>query len=374
MNKIVKILVVSFFLCGVVQNSSVHRQMLDLIESKENLKDMFKLWHYAIGRSYDLNSEVALQKYKVFKANMKFIKETNQKNLSYKLGLGPFTDLTWEEFKKDYLMITPELGGHNQISDDDSDEPLPKKINFDDIADDDSDEPLPKQNNDEDCDETDDWSYLYNGTVRNQGACGSCWAFAAIRALEGRCKQSNIDVDLSEQQLVDCEPRSFGCSGGHSFWAYDWIVKNGSASESSYPYTAGRGQREKRCRSGVQAEVTITGHVQKGNPYPRTKPNWSIWKKDVLPVLKDGPGVVYIEVKHGLEHYKQGDWLHPVCNQINHAVTAVHATNKYIKILNSWGQYWGEQGYGKIPLKWPGNLLACGAANFINQPQGCKKA
>ena len=64
--------------------------------------------------------------------------------------------------------------------------------------------------------------------VKNQGGCGSCWAFAANAATEHaywRHTSGNL-ADLSEQQLVDCDPRSHGCQGGWYFWAWDYLKQH----------------------------------------------------------------------------------------------------------------------------------------------------
>merc|ERR1712121_308218 len=76
--------------------------------------------------------------------------------------------------------------------------------------------------------------------VKDQGACGSCWAFGAVGALEGQTflKKGNLP-DLSEQQLVSCGKSSNGCYGGMSYRAYDYVHTNkGIDTEESYPYTA----------------------------------------------------------------------------------------------------------------------------------------
>lgn len=72
----------------------------DLLQNYENkpTKEVFKSWHYAYNRPYDLNSEEGLKRYRIFKDNLKYIKEENSKGHTYTLGLGPFTDVSVEEF------------------------------------------------------------------------------------------------------------------------------------------------------------------------------------------------------------------------------------------------------------------------------------
>ncbi len=74
---------------------------------------------------------------------------------------------------------------------------------------------------------------------QNMAACGSCWAFAAVGVFEALIKRSDgIEVDLSEQQLVNCVPETSGCGGGNGFYAHLYMVANGIVRESVYPYLA----------------------------------------------------------------------------------------------------------------------------------------
>lgn len=72
----------------------------DILKNYENkpTKEVFKAWHYAFEKEYDLNSEEGLKRYRIFKENINYIKKVNSEEESFKLGLGPFTDLTFEEF------------------------------------------------------------------------------------------------------------------------------------------------------------------------------------------------------------------------------------------------------------------------------------
>lgn len=90
-----------------------------------------------------------------------------------------------------------------------------------------------------------DWTKKYTrcAFVKDQGKCGSCWAFSTCGSIE--C-QSNIhlnkEFDLSEQQLVDCSYWNNGCNGGNFDFGFDYEQQNGGESEQSYPYTAKNGK------------------------------------------------------------------------------------------------------------------------------------
>lgn len=81
----------------------------------------------------------------------------------------------------------------------------------------------------------------WNTPVRDQGRCGSCWAFAAVASIEATIWLRNkTSVVLSPQQLVDCSGKygNEGCDGGIVGWAYDYIWDKGSVMEKSYLYSA----------------------------------------------------------------------------------------------------------------------------------------
>ena len=84
-----------------------------------------------------------------------------------------------------------------------------------------------------------DWSWA--SAVKNQGQCGSCWAFSATGVMESWAKlKQSTTVSLSEQQLVDCSGRygNQGCKGGYPTNALKYVIANGIASESQYRYTS----------------------------------------------------------------------------------------------------------------------------------------
>lgn len=88
----------------------------------------------------------------------------------------------------------------------------------------------------------------YTTTVKNQGGCGSCWAFSAVAALESaNLIQKNLYVDLSQQQLVDCSSGygNAGCNGGWPSSAMNYIIAKKIATEAKYPYAA----RTQRCKT-----------------------------------------------------------------------------------------------------------------------------
>ena len=101
-------------------------------------------------------------------------------------------------------------------------------------------------------------------SVKDQGSCGSCWAFAVIALVEASHNiQKGNAYNLSEQNLVDCDSGSSGCSGGYTPDAAKYVKNNGVHSESNYAYTG----TDDRCKSprGTKRYVSKVTRVLKKN-------------------------------------------------------------------------------------------------------------
>ncbi|XP_057381602.1 procathepsin L-like [Daphnia carinata] len=179
--------------------------------------------------------------------------------------------------------------------------------------------------------------------IKNQGACGSCWAFAATTPLEfAKCKKDKTSIILSEQQLVDCDRSSSnnGCNGGFysTAWKY-YMAVGGVAKQFLYPY-AGANNTCKFTTSMVAAKVSSYTNIQAKNV---TAMQLAIQKNDPVPVA--------ISVTSSFQFYSSGVYKDAACNNIgvNHAVAAVgwgvHNGINYWIIRNSWGPRWGQKGY-----------------------------
>ncbi|XP_039475793.1 cathepsin K [Oreochromis aureus] len=200
-------------------------------------------------------------------------------------------------------------------------------------------------------------------SVKNQGSCGSCWAFSSAGALEGQlAKQTGQLVDLSPQNLVDCVTENDGCGGGYMTNAFQYVNENGGIdSEAAYPYVG----QDQSCRynaSGMAAQCKGYKEIPVGNE-----------RALAVALYKVGPVSVGIDAQQSsFQFYKHGVYYDPNCNKddVNHAVLAVgYGVNtkgkKYWIVKNSWGEEWGNKGY-ILMARNRGNL--CGITNLASYP------
>jgi len=270
-------------------------------------------WKNHFGMTF--NGEEDAARSAAFAANIAIIEEENAKDAGYTLGVNQFTHLTNDEFRAQY---TGAKGGSVVNSDDAHLGELEIGERATSV----------------------DWSTnsAVVNPVKDQGQCGSCWAFSAVGTVE-----SNYAIaagrlgSYAEQQLVDCSHNggSEGCNGGWNQYGISYIGSTGIASESSYPYRAVDGT----CKS--VSKTLPAGVVTGYNSVSATK-------SGLESALNSSPVSVTVAADSSWQSYRSGVLSQGCTSQVDHAVIAVGYTGSTFKIRNSWGASWGEAGYVRV--------------------------
>lgn len=268
--------------------------------------------------------EERLRRFEAFADNLRFIEVENNKSKGYTLGINEFADLTFEEFKADFLGLhrRPPSGlilGDHELSG----LSIPDEM---------------------------DWEAKGAVTpIKNQGRCGSCWAFSSTGALESAWYIATGElISLSEQQFVDCAKIRYGndgCNGGQQSQAFAYAEVSDICTEQQYPYV-GTNWLFKQCQVSNCTKPGLAKGAMKGY---RNVVNATTAK--LMDAVAQQPVSIAIEADQRVfQLYKAGILSSKECGaELDHAVLAVgYGTDdgkKYWKVKNSWGTTWGEAGY-----------------------------
>jgi C1A family cysteine protease len=329
------------------------KEILTTFNSTTPKEFLFQIFHAYHKRKYLIKSTEAERRFGIFKkALVKILERNANKVLQYKLGITPFADLTHEEFINKYLTKEEDffpLGNPvNETTVLAAQEKLNNSTNLktflqksENIFTSKKFKVLPTKI---------DWTSKMN-TVRNQQECGCCWSVSTIGSIEAAYKiQTNTTIAgnyLSIQHLIDCDKAiNKGCGGGNPKLAMDYIIKNnGVMLENDYPFASATSRVSYKCQANStdnkpRFQIKSYRYCDKTCPIEK-------W----LEYLSKAPMVVYMDASSAdFQHYVGGIYTFNKsdCKKVNHGVVAIGwgKTNgkQYVKVRNSWGTKWGEQG------------------------------
>ncbi|KAJ5070615.1 cysteine protease rd19c-related [Anaeramoeba ignava] len=331
-----------FFFCFFLLVSSIQI---------EQQKIQFENWMNKYKKFYSSEKEKETR-FQIFQENLLRIENLRQSDPSAKYDINMFADLTPEEFKKTHLLSKkfPELKSQDKISEELSLKDIPSSF---------------------------DWRTQGKVTaVKDQGDCGSCWAFSAIQQIESAWAiAGNPLTNLSVEQAVECsggcDPttqvcQACGCFGGFPWFVYsDSMTWGGISTETNYPYcippfggcypclvnTTGKTicPAPEYCNRTCNTHAPLTAHIS----------NWSFTPEDedqmAAYLVSEGPLSACID-SEWMEFYFGGIANPLFCgssvDDIDHCILVVgygeDGSKKFWILKNSWGKSWGENGYARL--------------------------
>jgi len=287
------------------------------VEANEEV--LFSAWKVQYNKFYDDDEEVI--RFFNFKNSLARIKERNDKSASKVFGLTKFSDLSPEEFS--------QLLGYKHQNIESPSYQVPNPLIKD----------LPN---------TYDWrTYNKVTPVKDQGQCGSCWAYSTVENIESVwCIAKKIDcttfTPLSVQQLVDCDDEDQGCNGGGPPMAYTYIESAGGLeTDADYPYQAKDGTCSFQ-KSLVKVSITGWQYATLKNDETQMQNAMINW----------GPLSICVDAI-SWQDYTGGILMASDCDTfLDHCVQIVgyNMTTPipYWEVRNSWGTDWGESGFIRL--------------------------
>jgi lipocalin/C1A family cysteine protease len=286
------------------------------VDSQQRLWKEFKQKY---NKNYDAQEDS--KRFLIFVENLLLIDERNALDTNRVHGITMFTDMSQDEFETKYNQaIKPSLRSNTKNINNDIKSSGSSFI---------------------------DWTGVYTTPVKDQGYCGSCWAFSATEQVESDAMRVfGVTYILSPEQTTQCTRGAFGCGGGWTETAYAYIKGvQGLVQDIDYPYTSYMG-RTGTCNTDLtKAVMGLTSFTTiGGTTSTEIETNMANY------MLSTGPLSVCLDAS-SWNSYVGG--IMTVCGKnVDHCVQAVgvdtSATNGYWKVRNSWGTSWGENGFIRL--------------------------
>ncbi|CAD5232627.1 unnamed protein product [Bursaphelenchus xylophilus] len=322
-------------------HSAVNLHQSLAADDKKHLHNFFQ-FIVKFGREYD-NDTTTSQRFGHFKTSLKRVESRQKHSPKTKFGVTKFSDLSAQEFVNKHTGVK----GVSHV----------QKLHS-------TSKPSQIRAKRQDTPDSYDWrDYEGVTSIKDQGACGCCYAFAAVAAIESQHKlQTFEELDLSEEQMVACTYQNQkyddnnGCDGGSSPGVLRYAIDHGITSEANWGYTLGEtgdNSAIPKCKSKTSAVRSVTSQTQL--PSDDEDNMASV-------VASSGPIVTYLDAGP-LQDYQGGiiDAQEPEGGwEINHAILTIGYGNEdgtpYWIMKNQWGEDWGESGFFRA-IRGTNNML-----------------
>jgi len=321
------------------------------VDHEFELVNAFKSFQAKFDKKYASVEEEGIR-YQYFVENMARAKSLTAKSKGKTtFGINQFSDLHHEEFKRLYNKFTPAFGAKAAAR-----KSLPVHQPSLRVGD------VPAA-----------WDWRQHGAVtpvKDQGQCGSCWAFSATEEVESAWLRAGQEqLILAPQQTVDCDTGDNGCGGGDTISAYAYMETAGLETEAAYPYVSGNSGSAGTCaynKNAVKVHIANYSYATPGCNDACSNQDEQLLQTnlyEVAPVSVCVDASVWQSYTGGVLDSSSG--CQNAYSALDHCVQLVGygldpvTKEKYWLVRNSWNTSWGENGY--IRLKFGENT--CGIAD-----------